>query len=56
MRAGAVELVVKRAMPMQHAIKDIGRDPSSRKTGDIRGSKGTLRGHGAEMFSREMFL
>ena len=35
MRAGAVELVVKRAMPMQHAIKDIGRDPPSRKTGDI---------------------
>jgi hypothetical protein len=32
MRGGAIELIVKRAVLMQHAVENIGRDPARRET------------------------
>ena len=56
MRAGAVELVVERALPVQHAVDNVGRDSPCREAGYVRAGEGALRGHGAEMFSRNVLM
>jgi hypothetical protein len=35
MRGGAIELIVKRAALMQHAVENIRRDPPRRETGHL---------------------
>ena len=47
MRAGAVELLVERAVLMQHAVENIRRDPPRRETGHLGWQCESLRRHGA---------
>jgi hypothetical protein len=42
MRAGAIELIVKRAVLVQHAVDDVCCDPSRRKTGHFGGQSKSL--------------
>ncbi len=52
MRAGAVELIVKRAMLVQDTVQNVRGDPPCRKTRHFGRYCESLRRHGAEMFFR----
>ncbi len=47
MGAAAVELIVKRAVLVQHAVDDVGGDPPRRETGHFGRRSETLRWHAA---------
>ena len=50
MRARAVELIVKHAMLVQHAVQNIGRDPARGEAGDL-GRRGKSGGGHAKNFT-----
>ena len=50
MGAAAVELLVKRAVLLQHAVDDVGGDPPRRETGHFGWRGETLRWHAEVRF------